>query len=148
MCAYCTPNTTFLPWTGKSCISLGFSALWYWLFWEFTSPRKENQALSEKSASCRSTSPSYTDQRNQLQKLFLITKSYSYKAWTVIISYVIVALNGWLRNALTEQLNMMIHGRIVLWATAVTACGQHVKVSIAMYIATVCWTNSKWPFPV
>jgi hypothetical protein len=85
-CTHRTPNTNFFSmkrWS--SWTSPGFSALQYRLFWEFTSPRKENQDSLEKITNCGSTCPSYTDWRNQLQKCIFATGTCSFKAWSTNI---------------------------------------------------------------
>lgn len=79
---YRTSNTNSFVKMRSSSINLEFSALQYRLL---TSPRKENQALSEHR---RSTSPSCTERRNQSHKFILATRSRSFKALTTLVQYV------------------------------------------------------------
>lgn len=72
----------FLSWRGSLWVSFGFSVLQYWLFWEFTSPCRENQVSLEKDARGRSMSLSCKNRRNRSQKCILTTGKCSFKAWT------------------------------------------------------------------
>jgi hypothetical protein len=92
-----------------------------------------------KDTDCGSNSLQCTDRKNTI-KIILLTGSWSFKAWITVVLYVVIALNRWLKNALTEQVDATIHGWTVLWATAVTARDRQAKASLA----AVCRTNSKW----
>jgi hypothetical protein len=88
----------------------GFSALQYRLFYDFISPHKEKQASSEKAVFVAQLLIMY-----RLKKP--ITKNSSHK-WNMflqtVVLYGVIALNGRLRNALTEHINAIINGRTVL----------------------------------